>query len=275
MSESITAGVPIDGSGKPAAAPAVSPPPAPVVPANEAPQSPPAPAAGDPPAAPANPADLTKSPVAEKPLGDTKSEAQQAAETATGLDLTPFTEEFHANGKLSEDSYKALEAKGFSRATTDTYIRGVQAEVTGRLTSLAETVGGVENYNAILSWGKTGLSDAEKAEAVKMLSGTNVDTAKTYLAGLQARFTKANGSTPSVIAGGGGAPTADVFETRADQAAAMRDPRYKSDAKYRQGVIDKSVRSFTAKDAKKRAKKPAARRRTKTTTRRARSKGSR
>ncbi|SKA17703.1 Phage T7 capsid assembly protein [Enhydrobacter aerosaccus] len=287
MAEIITASVPLDGSGKapaatgtenggaaPGGAGAQSPAPGGAAPGNDgaAPANgaaPGAPSDGDKgQAAPANPSELTKP--EEKPLGNTKTEEQLRAEKVTGRDLTKFAEEFQANGKLSDESYKALEEGGFNREVVDTYIRGVQADVTTRLTNLAETVGGVENYNAILNWGKTALTDTEKAEAVKMLSGSSPETAKTYLIGLQARFTKENGAAPTRTAGGGGAPAADVFTSRAEQAKAMRDPRYKTDAKYREEVTQKSIRSFSVKGSQRRTKKAAPQ-----SSRRARSKGKR
>jgi hypothetical protein len=286
----ITASVPIDGSGK-APAPgaeatppggAAAPPGGVVPPAGGAAADGAAAAgAGNTPAGaaaapPVNPNELTKPP--EPALGTTKTEEQTNAEAATGLDLTPFAQEFNANGKLSDESYKALEAKGFSRHVADTYIAGVQAQVTARLTTLSEAVGGVDNYNAILNWGKTGLSEGEKAEAVKMLSGGSPDAAKTYLAGLNARFVAANGKVPGKMAGGGAAPSEDVFNSRAEQAKAMKDPRYKTDAAFRQTVIEKSVRSFS-KGSRARVKAPAksaaSRRRTSTNTRRAHAKGKR
>lgn len=235
-------------------------------------------------AAPVNPNELTPKPV-EQPVAG-KTEEQQRAEAATGLDLAPFSAEFQRDGKLSDASYKALEAKGFTKQIADTYIAGVQAQVTARLTDLSSAVGGVDSYNAIMEWGKSGLSEGEKAEAVRTLSGGTSDSAKTYLMGLQARFVAANGKVPGKIAGGGSQPSEDIFASRTDQAKAMRDPRYKSDAKYRDEVTQKSIRSFGGKNAtvktRKRTpvKKAASRRprlksRNATTTHRTRSKGKR
>lgn len=274
----IVASVPLDGSGKAAAdvpaagAGADAPKPADAgAPAGGGAGNPSGdlgtkPAAGEGSAAPVNPADLTK-----KPDAPAKTDEQARAEAATGLDLTPFSQEFNANGKLSDESYAKLAEKGFTKEITDTYIRGVQAQVTERLTTLAQSVGGVDTYNAILEWGKTGLSEGERAEAVKMLGYGSADAARTYLAGLNARFVAANGKAPGKIAGGGAAPAGDVFASRADQAKAMKDPRYKTDPAYRDSIVQKSVRSFSKGSSKARSKvKPTARRaRSKTTTHRA------
>jgi hypothetical protein len=263
---SLTASVPLDGSGKevPAGgsgdaggngAPAAGAPsqPAAGVPAGDGNSEAGKPAAGT--EAPVNPETLN-----QKPAEGEKPAEQVRAEAATGLDLTPFAREFNTSGKLSDESYAKLAEKGFTREIADTYIAGVQARAAAHHTALSQAVGGVDSWNAIMTWGKDNLSDAEKAETVRALSNTNnVDAAKTYLLGLQARFVAANGKVPGKIAGGGAAPQGDVFTSRQEQAKAMKDPRYKTDAAYRNEVAQKSIRSF-GKGTKARAK---------TTTRRA------
>lgn len=199
---------------------------------------------------PAHPADALKDKELPKP---DKTEQQQDLEKATGLDLDPYSEEFQREGKLSEKSYKELEERGLKPATVNTIIKGLQAAAHEHLRDLAETVGGTDNYNAIMAWGKGALTDDEKFAAVKVLTAGGAE-GKVFLQGLQARFKEANGSPPKKRSGGGGGPQADVFESRGEQAAAMRDPRYKSNAKYRDSVIAKSLRSFGAAGSKKRTK---------------------
>lgn len=208
--------------------------------------------------------------LSKKPEEAPKTDAQLQAEQATGFDLTPFSDEFTTTGKLSDESYKKLEEKGFTRGTVDTYIAGVQAQVERRNNALASTVGGVDNYNAIIKWGAGVLTEAEKVQAVKLLSGSDEAAATTYLAGLNARFVKEVGKDPSKRSGGGGSSASDVFASRAEQMKAMRDPRYHTDPKYRAEVTEKSIRSFSSKKAKKRSKTVA-----RNSTRRARAKGKR
>lgn len=184
-----------------------------------------------------------------------KTEEQKAAEAATGLDLTPFSDEYAATGKISDESYAKLAEKGITRATADTYVAGLKAQVNARLNSLAEAVGGVDNYNALIKWGAGSLSEAEKAEAVKVLSSGGIEGAQTYLQGLNAKYVKANGKTPGKNSAGGGSPAPDVFANRQEQAAAMRDPKYRSDAKYRREVEAKSLRSFGTKTRSRTKKK--------------------
>lgn len=223
--------------------------------------------------APLDPGAALKKPEGEaaKPgAGEQKSEAQLQAEAATGLDLTPFSDEFIEKGALSEESYAKLATKGISKETADTYIAGVRAQADARNVALSSLVGGVDNFNAVIKWGAGALSEAEKAEAVKFLSGKDESAAKTFFMGLNARFEKEVGRDPGKRSGGGGSAAEDVFKNRAEQAAAMRDPRYQNDRAYRSGVMEKSIRSFSDKSAKKRTRKAAPK-----TTRRARSKGAR
>lgn len=198
----------------------------------------------------------------EKPEGEQgllkpgeKTEEQKAAEAATGLDLTPFSDEYAEKGALSEESYAKLAEKGITRATADTYVAGLKAQVSERLNTLATAVGGVDNYNGLIKWAAGTLSDAEKKEAVKVLSSGSIEGAQTYLQGLNAKFVKANGKVPGKSSSGGGSPAPDVFANRQEQAAAMRDPKYRTDAKYRKEVEAKSLRSFGTKTRSRTKKK--------------------
>ena len=220
-----------------------------------------------------DPKALTEKPK-EGEAGAVKTEEQLEVEKAVGFDLTPFSEEYATNGKLSDESYAAIEAKGFTRATVDTYIAGLQAQVDARNTALASVVGGPENYNAVIKWGVGALTEAEKQEAVKVLSGKDQSAAQTFLMGLNARFEKENGRAAKKTSGGGEPAGEALFKSRAEQAAAMRDPRYTNDRKYRDEVMKKSIRSFGAKTAKKRTKRTAQKAARKTT-HRARAKGKR
>lgn len=193
-----------------------------------------------------HPAALTEKPAADAeglPAGE--ADAIKEAEKATGLDLKPYQEEYANTGKLSDESYSKLEKAGIPRETVDVYVEGLKAQVANRLADLSSVVGGVDNYNAIINWGKANLSDAEKTAAVRALSGKDVEGAKVFLEGLNAKFVKAVGKTPAKTSGGGKAVvTEDVFANRNEQAKAMRDPRYHNDPAYRAEVTAKSLRSF-------------------------------
>lgn len=186
---------------------------------------------------------------AEGGEGVVKTEEQLKAEKAVGgLDLTAISEEFARDGKFSETTYTTLEERGIPRELADTYALGLQARVTERLNDLATAVGGVDNYNGLLGWAKDALSEKEKANTVKLLSEGDPDAAKTFLRGLQARRVEAQGKSPSKKSSGSGNVPEDTFKSRAEQAKAMADPRYKANnadgAKYRDEVMKKSIRSF-------------------------------
>ena len=212
-------------------------------------------------------ADLKETPKAEgeegfKAPGD-KTEDQVQAEKAVGFDLSKYSDEFAETGKLSEESYAELEQRGITRETVETFKAGMEAKAHQRHLSLAEHVGGVDNYNAIIAWGAKNLSEEEKSAAVKAMAYGSIDSGGTYLQGLKVRMEKAVGRVPGKRSEGGSTPKSDLFESRQAQAAAMRDPRYRTDAKYRDEVTRKSIRSFGT-PSKKRVKAA-----TKSTTRRA------
>jgi hypothetical protein len=62
------------------------------------------------------------------------------------------------------------------------------------------------------------------------------------LAGLQARYTDANGYEGKMIQGKAAAP-ADTFKSQAEVVRAMSDPRYDKDPGYRDDIMQKLARS--------------------------------
>jgi len=182
---------------------------------------------------------------------DAEQQMQQATEAlkVAGLDITPFSEEFARDGKLSDDSYAKLAEAGFSREVVDTFIRGVQAEQNSvqemaekDVAEIKALAGGEDAYLQMIQWAATALSP-EEIQAFDSLTETgNKDVIKMAVAGLVARWQAAEGKEPELILDGR-KPGQDVFRSVAEVTAAMRDPRYKTDEAYRNDVIAKLGRS--------------------------------
>lgn len=162
-------------------------------------------------------------------------------ETPKGLtadDIGKLSEEFRASGKLSDDTYKGLEAKGITRDIADNYIAGQTARAEQYSTALNEHVGGKAALESIIEWAGANLTDAEITTANKSLSSGDQTQAKLALDGLKARFTAANGSAPNLVTGAESARATSVqpFRSNEEVTKAMSDPRYRNDEAYRQDV---------------------------------------
>lgn len=180
---------------------------------------------------PAKPADQKPG----DPQSDTSTDdkPKDDAKPAT-IDFEAYGTELATNGKLSDESYAALEKFGLNREMTDTYIAGIQAIQTLNGQKLHAAAGSAEAYNAMVEWGTKNLSQAEQDafnKSVEIAIATGDDTsAKLLIEGIKAKM---GGGEPNYVQGknkpGGGV---QPFASRSEMAEAMNDPRYSRDAAY-------------------------------------------
>lgn len=122
---------------------------------------------------------------------------------------------------------------------------GLQAKKTEVASALYEAVGGKENYKAMMDWASKELSPEDR-EQYNTLLRSNVKAASLAAKGIFAEYSKVSQSQPSVKLGNVGSQvnSAEGFATHGDFLAAQRDPRYKSDAGFREQCI-KRVKNST------------------------------
>lgn len=183
---------------------------------------------------PAKTQDLTIKPDKD---GDKTNEATDTevadALKAAGLDQGVFTKEFAETGDLSEDSKKALEAKGFPRAMVDVYLDGLKARQSTYEATIYSPVGGKEGYAELIEWAGKNLADADIDAFNAAITSGNAAQAKLAVAGLvTARGTKGK---PALLNGKTGLSNDGVqpYESQAQVRAAVNDPRYRNDPAYR------------------------------------------
>lgn len=185
---------------------------------------------------------------ADNPTDQANDEAAEEALQVAGLDMADFTAEFQKDGKLSEDSYSKLAAAGFPKEVVDTYIQGVQAGEFKQEQMKAEEQtalkqAGIEDWDAVSTWASANLSDQERDTFNRILESGDVGSITWALENLNNKYLQANGQPPSLIEGEGGQVQGDVYRSKAEMLADMRDPRYKSDPAFRGDVIAKTSRT--------------------------------
>ena len=180
-------------------------------------------------------------PTMEKPAAKTAEEQVNNA----GLDFDALAQEVATSGSLSEDSLKALEAKGLSRTTVNTYIEGQKALAKQTRDSLASVAGSEENLTKMIAWGSQNFSADEQEAFNSAVTSGNLALAKMAVSDLRTRFTTAVGAPGKRVEGSpsGGSGGAAPFANTAEMTAAMRDPRYSKDAKYRADVMKRVAAS--------------------------------
>lgn len=167
-----------------------------------------------------------------------EEEAAAKVVATAGLDYAALSEEYADKGELSPESYAALAEKaGLDKATVDAYIAGQQALAREAENRAFDIAGGPEEYTKMSQWAAANLTPAEIQAFNKAVEGTAEETALA-VAGLKAKYVKANGSEPALLSGGA-KPDSTGYQSRAEMTAAMRDPRYAKDPAYRKAVEQK------------------------------------
>ena len=149
-----------------------------------------------------------------------------------GLDFDALYNEYvNSDNSLSNETYSKLEESGINRETVDNYIKGQEEINTQIANNLKQEVGGEEEYNAMLQWASTNLSESEQQAFDSVLD--NEESARFAIRGLHARFKTAN---PNLRTGSGNGQSLGGFSTKSEMMEAMQSPKYKSDSTYRAQV---------------------------------------
>lgn len=157
-----------------------------------------------------------------------------------------YTQEFTEKGNLSEDSYKALETKGYPKAIVDRFIEGQLALQQQYENSVMAIAGGSEAYPQMVEWAAKSLSPAEIQEFNSAVNSGNLDKAKLAVEAVATRWRQSTGSTSSLVEGTpAGSVTGGAYGSWAEVKRDMADPRYAKDEAYRQRVSAKLYRSNT------------------------------
>lgn len=190
------------------------------------------------------PKEPPKEPAKEDAEGDTPdAEAAKAAVESQGLSFEEFSQEYAANGELSEGSYKKLEDAGIPKGIVDQFIEGQRAVASRLESEVKNVVGGDEQFQALASWAMDNLSEAELNAYNRVVNTGDLDQIKLAVTGLQQKYQEANPTEPRLIQGGGGRVTGDVYESIEQLRKDMASPDYKNDPAYRRKVQEKLGRS--------------------------------
>lgn len=181
--------------------------------------------------------DQTTDPKAEiTATSQTTQAAAQAVEQA-GLDMAKLQQEIAETGTFSDESLRALKARGIDEKTAAIYVEGVKALAAQFRATLAESVGGEETLQAVTRWATENLTEDEAEAFNRALTSGDTAMAKMALAGIHARYVAAEGHEPQLLNGvGTKAATVEPFLDASQVTAAMRDPRYQTSEAYRAEV---------------------------------------
>ena len=169
----------------------------------------------------------------------------QDANVPEGLDMTALTEEYTANGELSDKSYKSLQKAGIPKEMADQYIAGQKALGEQIGNTVKNSVGGAEEYSSMVEWAKVNMTQVELNAYNSAVNSGDINIAKMAAKGLRSDYIDSVGKEGKTY--GGKSPESydakDVFRSNAELTAAMKDKRYETDPAFRNDVMEKLSRS--------------------------------
>ena len=161
-----------------------------------------------------------------------------------------LNDEYDQNGGLSEESLDALKEMS-SEELVDAYFQmqdrlGSEPQAVelseSDVSAIQQSVGGADNYNALVSWAAENFDQAEIEAFDGVVESGNVGAINLALQALYYRYTEAEGMEGQLLQGKAAAP-ANGFRSQAEVVRAMQDPRYDRDPAYRAEIMQKLEQS--------------------------------
>ena len=171
------------------------------------------------------------------------STPQPVSSKISAEDWVKWGKEIDSTGGVSAATRKEIQDKmGADEVIIEQLIRGRKALAKQSWDDAASVVGGSDNLKRMFKWAQENLT-AEETAATNRALQTNAY--KNVLLGLKARYEQENKVRPNVqepqampnrVNPSQVPQSVQVFKSLAEQQAALRDPRFRVDPKYRQAV---------------------------------------
>lgn len=183
-----------------------------------------------------------------EPLPGDQTEARKVADEAVkkaGLDLNALSQKYWEKGALDDTDYQALDKAGHPKALVDQFIAGQEAILNARSQSVFTTVGGEDNYQAMIQWAGENLEPKEITAFNKAVNGTDMDSIMLAVKGLKAQYDGQVGFEPSTTVRAQSSPRSApvAYASIAEMQRDMADPKYQTDPAFRKQVEQKLARS--------------------------------
>ena len=173
---------------------------------------------------------------------------EEVSEYAPAVNLiTEASEEYYANdGQLSEEtieSFSQMSSQDLVNAYLEIQANNPQAPTQGvelseaQVNSVQNACGGEANYNAVVDWAASNLTDDAINAFDSVVDSGNPMAISIAFKGLQNEYNEANGYEGRMLQGRAASSAGETFRSQAELVAAMGDPRYDTDEAYRDDVL--------------------------------------
>lgn len=190
-----------------------------------------------------------KTPEAEiKAVEDGVKEQQKAEDevksdlTSKGVDYDALVKEYEDNGKLSDESMKALKGAGYPEAVVNAFIKGFEAQVNEFTNAVYKIAGGEAEYGKLCNFIK-GLGEADVQAFNETINSGSLTQLAALINGYKAQMTTKYGTSNRSILGGANTVETKGFNSKDAMVKAMNDPRYGTDMAYTEKVQRMTMQS--------------------------------
>ena len=108
-----------------------------------------------------------------------------------------------------------------------------------QVNSVQNACGGEANYNAVVDWAASNLTDDAINAFDSVVDSGNPMAISIAFKGLQNEYNEANGYEGRMLQGRAASSAGETFSSQAELVSAMGDPRYDTDEAYRDDVLRK------------------------------------
>ena len=163
--------------------------------------------------------------------------------------INEASDEYYANdGTLSEETierFSEMSSQDLVSAYMEMYENGQvntaqAAEMSdAQVNSVMNAAGGESNYNTVVEWAASNLSDRQIDAFDSVVDSGNPASIGIAFQGLQSAYNDANGYEGRMLQGRAASSAGEAFRSQAELVSAMGDPRYDTDEAYRDDVLRK------------------------------------
>ena len=172
-----------------------------------------------------------------------KAEQDVKADLETkGVDYDSLVKEYEENGKLSEESMKALKGAGYPETVVNAFIKGFEAQVNEFTNAVYKMAGGEAEYGRLCEFIK-GLGEADVQAFNETINSGSLTQLAALINGYKAQMTTKYGTSNRSILGGANVVEAQGFNSKDAMIKAMNDPRYGNDMAYTEKVQRMTMQS--------------------------------
>ena len=167
---------------------------------------------------------------------ESTSESTSETEAVSNV-IQEASDSFYENGELSDKNFEDLEKAGIPREFVEAYVKGQEATMNAEIASITDSIGGQENYDAMVQWASANLPSEEIDSYDEVVATGGTNAAKMAVKGLYARYMSEGGGSSVNIAKGATSGTAlQPFKSMSQVTDAMKTKQYQQDPAYRKEV---------------------------------------